>query len=343
MLSVWVAMMIKQQKTCFWNWWLFPLLSETQLLLSKHQFVIYNNRKITTIVWKYFCHLLYLPFPCYCKSNTGWLLAVLDNFKWYHNWSYQCPSSRSIHNLAMMTFLYVSGHMIDCIHKLPGHFSFSPDTPTGAYIICKDIRVPTDRTLQLTNTDGTQVPLRCTTSSKGTQHLGVYISMDGNSQAEIKILYKRCQLLCKFYQQCPLTRKEATVVYQAIFLPTIMYPFPATNIPQQALKKAQSLTTPIILSKIGFNRNTPTAIVYTSISHRGIRLCNLHNEQGVQQTLQIIKHLHTQTTLGKMVNLAIKAYQMMSGIEDTILEFTDPLPWMPNRWITNVQQFLHKI
>jgi len=185
-------------------------------------------------------------------------------------------------------------------------------------------------TLQLTNTDGMLVPLQCTTSMEGIWHLGMYISMDRNNTTKIKTLNKRCHMFRKVYQQCPFTQKEVAVVYLTIFLLTITYPFPATNIPQKALEHAQLLTTPTILSKMGFNRNTPKAIVYTPISHGGIGLRNLHNKQGVQQTLQAIKHLCTNTTLGKMIHLTIEAYQMAAGVKDPILKFTNSLPWLPN-------------
>jgi len=85
--------------------------------------------------------------------------------------------------------------------------------------------------------------------------------MDGNPQAEIKTLFKQCKLFQKVYTWCPLTQREATVIYSTIYLPTITYSFSATTIPCKSLKKAQSMTTLLILSKMGYNRIMPKAIV----------------------------------------------------------------------------------
>jgi len=202
---------------------------------------------------------------------------------------------------------------------------------------------PQDPTLYLTNPDNSKVPLQCTISTEGIRHLGIHISMDSNSTAETKVLYKWCQLFCKVYQRFPLTCKEALIIYQTIFLPTLTYPFPATTLPIKTLDQAQSLTTPTILSKIEFNCNMPKAIVYTPISHGGIGFQNLHNEQGVQQILQILKHMRTQTTLGMLITTTIEAYQITAGICKPILKSTGLLPWMPHWWINNVQEYLHKI
>jgi len=158
-----------------------------------------------------------------------------------------------------------------------------------------------------------------------------------------KVLYKWCWIFQQVYCQCPLTRHEATVTYTTIFLPTITHPFPATTISLKTLNKVQSLTTPLILSKIGFNQNMPKAVVYAPTSHGGLGFCHLHSEQSLQKVLQILKHLRARTTLGDTIDIAIKAHQMHSGIALPILKYTNPLPWVTNQWITNVREFLHQI
>jgi len=71
----------------------------------------------------------------------------------------------------------------------------------------------------------------------------------------------------------------------------ITYPFPATFLSEMILEKAQSLTMPVILSILGYNQNMPKTVVYTPASHGRLRLHHLHNKQGLQKILQMIKHL----------------------------------------------------
>jgi len=157
------------------------------------------------------------------------------------------------------------------------------------------------------------------------------------------MLLKCCQLFQNIYQQCPLTRQEVEATYKTILLPTITYPLPATTLSETILKWAQSMTTPVILRKMGYNWNMPKAVIYTPTLHGGIWMKNLHTEQGVQQVLQLVKHLQDQTHLGNLFSHTIKAYQIAASITNPILENTSTLPWMLNKWLTNLWQVLNKI
>ncbi len=187
-----------------------------------------------------------------------------------------------------------------------------------------------DPQLYLKNTDGTTVKLKSTQPSEGLHHLGIYISTDGNSKAETRALIQHCKMFQKVFMQCPLMRKEAAVIYSTIYLPTITYPFPATVLPLPIMEKAQLMTTPLILSKMGYNRNMPKAVVYAPSTHGGLGFKHLHTKQGLQKVLQLLKHLQTRTTLGKLLDITIKVYQIQAGTKNHILEDTTPLSWMPN-------------
>jgi len=152
-------------------------------------------------------------------------------------------------------------------------------------------KTPDDPKIHLTNQDGTKEVLKTTKPNEGIQHLGVHISMDSNSKTETQVLFKQCKLFRKVYKRCLLTCKEAEVVYSTIFLPTITYPFPATTLSIKDLKQAQSMTTPMIISHMGYNRNMPKAVIYAPSMHGGLGLKHLHTKQGVQKALQFIKHL----------------------------------------------------
>jgi len=154
--------------------------------------------------------------------------------------------------------------------------------------------------------------------------------MNGSHKAEERILIKQCHLFRKVFNQCPLTRAEAEVTYKTIFLPTITYHFPATYLSKTILEKAQSLTTPLILSKRGYNRNMPKSVVYSPTSHGRLGLCHLFTKQGMQKILQTIKHIRAKTLLGTLIESTIQAYQIQAGLADSVLIDTRPLPWTPN-------------
>jgi len=81
------------------------------------------------------------------------------------------------------------------------------------------VKTPANPQLHLTNLDGTLETLKSTLPSNGIHHLGVYISMDRNSTAETKVLFQQCKLFQKVFTRCPLTCKEAAVIYSTITSP----------------------------------------------------------------------------------------------------------------------------
>jgi len=80
---------------------------------------------------------------------------------------------------------------------------------------------------------------------------------------------------------------------------------------------------------MGYNQNMPKAMVYTPMTVGGLRFHHLSTEQGLQKIIHLIKHHRMSTTLGNLMDAAIKAYQMQAGILTPVLEYTAPLPWTP--------------
>jgi len=62
------------------------------------------------------------------------------------------------------------------------------------------------------------------------------------------------------------------------------------------------------------------------LTHGGLGMKHLYTEEGLQKVLHVIKHLCAGTTLGKLVNINIKAYQIQAGIPDPIFKDTTLLP-----------------
>jgi len=139
----------------------------------------------------------------------------------------------------------------------------------------------------------------------------------------------------------PLSRREARIIYKQCYLPTITYPLAATNMPIQDIHNSQAAVTSILLNHMGYSRNMPCCVVYAPESISGIGLRHLRFEQGVQQVLHLLRHLHAETTNGKLYAITIDRYQLTAGMSTPILADPRPLPWMPDRWITSIHQFLH--
>ncbi len=171
--------------------------------------------------------------------------------------------------------------------------------------------------------------------------LGVQIAMDGNYKVELGLFVQRNNRYVQALQQCNLTNREAGIVYKQCYLPMVSYPLPATNIPPDLLHRHQAKATTVFLAKMGYRRTMPRAVVYAPKALGGIGFLHLGYEQGVQQTMQMIKHLRARTTNGALFNLAINTYQLHSGLSHPILEDTRPCLWIPTGWTSSLRQFLH--
>ncbi len=147
----------------------------------------------------------------------------------------------------------------------------------------------------------------------------------------------------KLLQQCPFSFLDVTVIYKQCYLPTVSYPLAATAIPLSKLLKTQSPTTSIFLQKMGFPQTFPHAVAYAASDRRGIGLHNLGYEQGVQKCLQMLKHLWTNTEIGRIYHITLQHFQLASGLSQPVLQDTQLLPWSHTPWIDNLQAFLHNI
>jgi len=96
------------------------------------------------------------------------------------------------------------------------------------------------------------------------------------------------------------------------------------------------------LPKMGYNRHMPRAVVFAPQESLGCGLRSLQHEQGVQQTMLLIRHLRDNSTLGKSLLVLLRTYQVVAGTRDPILMDTRPISYVEreSKWVTTLRQFL---
>jgi len=97
-------------------------------------------------------------------------------------------------------------------------------------------------------------------------------------------------------------------------------PTPSNIIPSEKLIKIKGSATSAFLSKMGYPCTFPCAIMYASTHHGSLTFWHLGHEQGVQQCLQLIKHIQANTTTGQTYQILIQQYQLYTGFNHLILE-----------------------
>jgi hypothetical protein len=84
----------------------------------------------------------------------------------------------------------------------------------------------------------------------------------------------------------------------------------------------------VLLQKLGLPPTLPNGIVYGNQYFGGIGLLQLFAEQGIGQTLLFMRHIRGQTTIGTQIMIALRHYQLATGLTEDTREITYvKIPW----------------
>ena len=107
------------------------------------------------------------------------------------------------------------------------------------------------------------------------------------------------------------------------------------------LAKLQSHPTRATLMKIGFNRNTPLAVVYGAVTHAGLGMRHQYIEQGIAQLQLFIRHIRAGTDQGTLLCITLSWWQLVAGVSFPLLQYPDRhVLYLDDDWLTSVRRFL---
>jgi hypothetical protein len=133
---------------------------------------------------------------------------------------------------------------------------------------------------------------------------------------------------------------DVSTHYFASFIPSVTYPLPATHTPADKLDKVAAPAQAAFLAGMGYNRHYPTALKFESPGRLGAGLRRLSTEKGAGQTTAIIRHLRSESTLGRIFRIAIDHYQINAGLSRHVLQDTQKLTHIEGLWIDSLRAFL---
>jgi len=93
--------------------------------------------------------------------------------------------------------------------------------------------------------------------NEGTHYLGIYVTRTGSTQPMQDQIWSKAILYTKAFQRTHMSRREASVLYRACFLPALTYSLPAMHLPDTFLEQLHKLSTLTILNKMGYHRKLP--------------------------------------------------------------------------------------
>jgi hypothetical protein len=75
----------------------------------------------------------------------------------------------------------------------------------------------------------------------------------------------------------------------------------------------------------------------------GIEAKDLEGEQGAAKIQSVIKHIRNDSTIGQANQILVRWAQMQAGTSKPILEDDQDIPYIENKWIVTLQQFMKQI
>lgn len=96
----------------------------------------------------------------------------------------------------------------------------------------------------------------------------------------------------------------------------------------EASNKLQIPITNVLLNKISFNWNFPRAATYGPLCFGGLAIPHIYVDQGIAKIGLIMRHMCSESELGKLLTITIRASQLEAGVSWNILEQLEALPHM---------------
>jgi hypothetical protein len=181
-------------------------------------------------------------------------------------------------------------------------------------------------------------------STKAHRYLGDWISCSLQMTTALSVLQENASNYGRRVLTSPLSKRDAWIAYYAVFIPSISYTFPVTHHSDQRLRKLQSAPTRSTLSKIGFNRNTPHAVVFGPTLYNGLAMRDLPVEQGIAQLQILMRHIRAGSTQGDLFLITLSWWQQLAGVSYALLENTSPsLPFLDADLPSSIRHYLSTI
>jgi hypothetical protein len=140
-----------------------------------------------------------------------------------------------------------------------------------------------------------------------------------------------------------LNRHQTCLAFNAIYMSSMKYGLPATALSCEKLEATQGYAIDQFLPKMGYTHGTTRALIFGPTIYRGCGVRHLYTEMQGMKLETMISHLRAGTSLGTIIHTNINYLQMLTGIEEPILESTAPIEYIEDNWLTQFRTFLTTI
>lgn len=195
---------------------------------------------------------------------------------------------------------------------------------------------------QSTSKISKEIPRKMADESHRT--LGFQTKPVNDYKDQLQVLQSKSNQVTRALYSHKLDSFTAQTAYHSVFAPRILYALPMCGISAPHLNTVQSGPLNYTLRSMGYPKSFPRAMVFLSQEDGGVGFSALFKEQGIANTLFLIRHLRQQTQLGKFLIMNLRWMQHIAGTSFLLLRtFHNPLPYIPSTWLHSLRTFLNNI
>ena len=179
--------------------------------------------------------------------------------------------------------------------------------------------------------------------TKAHRTLGVMLSPNLCYKSEMEFLENKIHSLCTRLLPHNLNATLTRRFLLSMSRPSVSYSAPISTIPRAQWHRIQKRLNRLVLNKLHFSQNTPSALLHAPLQSGGLEIPDGYSEQGSQHVLSAIKHIRTQTTVGDYLMTVLKWTHMNSGYISPPLSanaLSHPHVYAP--WVTTTQNYLNE-
>ena len=239
--------------------------------------------------------------------------------------------------------LYSTGGQLE-LSKCLYYLMIFDSKPDGTPILRAAQDMGTDLIRMTTGTSETSTEIEHRDCSKAHRTLGLHPAPTGNQLTQANELKIKSDRFAAGLAKAPLSQYEARTAYWMMWLPSMAYALPCSYMTKAQLKTVQTKMTSTSLSKRGYSSKTPHAVVFGPRRFLGIGDRHLYHEQGIGGTLQLLKHLRSDSKLGTFLQIGLDWTQLHAGVSFSIMENTTrSLPHLETGWFPATRKFLGSV
>eukprot|EP00957_Ditylum_brightwellii_P073690 5599724-Ditylum_brightwellii.AAC.1 len=98
---------------------------------------------------------------------------------------------------------------------------------------------------------------------------------------------------------------------------------------------------PIILPRLGYQRNFPREIAFGPKNIGGIGCSHYSAVQLSKKVIGIIKHVRVKSKIGRKFMVLMKWAQLYTGVSKPLLQETGPIPHLEGKWLHYIKGKIH--